>query len=441
VRDAARAARQDARVTIPGPRAARHAAPLALAALALVVLAACGAPPSGPSAQGRVELAQTHGANAGTTMSTMTAGFVPDADGPGAPGTCSELVLGCAIERTPRCAAGCAPDEECAYDGACAPACRRPARFDAGAITFAGTTQPITVPPPYTPAPLEGPIFADGGELRVSAAGATVAGYAGFDETLTATTSLAADPPLAEQIGDDVFTGRDLDARWIAGNDTAELVATVYADDGEAIAIACPGDDDAGAGTLPRGAIDAALAGRTLDRLTFGVRRSRTRAVYPIDTLGTVEGQTVQPRGWLDLTTSSTEHVVVNGCADGEDRCEDGCTVLASDPAHCGSCDHACEPGDGCQDSACYGQASCHACADAASQPGQACAAASDACAADAQCAALRACVATCTGSQSCGQCLNDNPDGLALWGAWMQCQCDAGGCAAVCAGYCAPSG
>ena len=48
---------------------------------------------------------------------------------------------------------------------------------------------------------------------------------------------------------------------------------------------------------------------------------------------------TVQPVGWLEMTTMSTESATFQGCgATGETMCPDGCYDTQTDQYHCGSC-------------------------------------------------------------------------------------------------------
>jgi hypothetical protein len=46
-------------------------------------------------------------------------------------------------------------------------------------------------------------------------------------------------------------------------------------------------------------------------------------------------------------------HRPAPACATGQTRCGVTCTDLPTDPRHCGSCDHACEPGQVCVGGAC----------------------------------------------------------------------------------------
>jgi hypothetical protein len=112
---------------------------------------------------------------------------------------------------------------------------------------------------------------------------------------------------------------------------------------------------------------------------------------------------------------------VLAGCATPEKLCSsdlvlcDGsCIALATDPAHCGACDHACGAGESCYGGACFcpWQTTCGgACVDLASDPAH-CGACGAACAGSLVCTTNggnSTCAASCaTGQTACGRACVD---------------------------------
>jgi hypothetical protein len=46
-------------------------------------------------------------------------------------------------------------------------------------------------------------------------------------------------------------------------------------------------------------------------------------------------------------------HRPAPACLAGQTRCGSVCSELATDPRHCGNCDHSCEPGQVCVEATC----------------------------------------------------------------------------------------
>jgi hypothetical protein len=420
----------------------------------VVAIAACGGggggPPSGPHAIGSIAIGEAHASSGGSATASVSAGFAPNSEGDGAPAPeCVYEVAGCRIAMTPDCGGTCGTDEHCTFSAACdsvcertcdavcgageecyfptpdSPACRARQTFDAGAITITGTTTPVTLFPPYSFDGVDdGSLFLDGAELTVTAAGAIGAGYEPFAETFTATRVLRSDPPL-DQLGIlDVFGTGDVPVGWDAGEDDVEISAALIGVDGSVASVTCDAPDGDGAFAIPREAIDTALGGAGLDRMSITITRSRTKARYDVATVGELPGTEIQPTGWLELATVSSESATFEGCADGEQVCGAECIDTTSDRANCGDCDHACPGTDGCVSSTCSGTMSCNTCAEDASTGG-ACTAAYNACTADAACSAFRTCLGGCQ-TTACGQmCAQMHPDGTGLYNAWGQCICN----------------
>jgi hypothetical protein len=419
-----------------------------------VALAACGGggggPPAGPHAIGSVTIGEHHSSTGGAATASVSAGFAPDADGPAAPAPeCSLEVAGCRIALTPDCGGTCGADELCRFDAQCgsvcericdaqcgageecyfptpdSPACRARQTFDAGAITITGTTTPVTLFPPYSFDGVEdGSLFLDGAELTITAAGAIAAGYEAFEETMTATSLLRSDPPL-DQLGLlDVFGTGDVPVGWIAGEDDIEIGAALIGVAGKVASVSCDAPDGDGGFAIPREAIDAALGGEALDSMSITIARSRTKARYDVGTVGELPGTEIQPTGWLELATVSTESATFEGCADGEQVCGAACVDTGSDPDNCGDCAAACPGSDGCASGTCSGPISCNACAEDASTGG-ACTAAYNTCTANPECNAFRTCLGGCQNSTCAQMCAQMHPDGLDDYNAWGSCICN----------------
>lgn len=430
------------------------------------LLAACGGgggdPPTGPHALGAITIGEAHASTGGSATASVAAGFAPDADGAGVARECSREVAGCRIAETPDCGSTCGADEHCTFDADCgsvcerncdaqcgageecyfptpdSPACRARQTFDAGVISITGTTTPVTLFPPYEFDGVDdGSLYLDGAELTFTAAGATGAGYEAFEQTLTATHLLRSDPPL-DQLGVvAVFGSGDIPIDWTAGEDDIKIAAALTGVDGSFASVTCDADDSAGHFDFPREAIDAALDGAGLDRVSIAITRSRTKSIYDVATVGELPRTTIQPTGWLELATSSSESATFEGCDDGQQVCDDACIDTSSDRANCGDCDHACPGVDICVQSTCSGTTSCNACVEDASTGG-ACTSAYNACTNNTECNAFRTCVQGCTTSTCQQNCANAHPDGLDLYNAWGSCICNTAcdlECQAACGG------
>jgi len=432
-----------------------------LSSFAALIGCGGGGPPSGPHAYGALSIGESHPSTGGSATASVGTGFAPDADGPGgvAP-ECVFEVAGCTLAMQPDCGGTCGVDERCTFahdcgsvcericDATCgpteecyfptpdSPACRARQSFDAGAITISGTTTPVTLFPPYSFDGVEdGSLFIDGADLTVTAAGAATAGYAPFTESFTATSLMRSSPPLHQLGVVDVFGSGDIPVSWVAGSDDVEITASVTAKDGHIGGLTCKADDGAGHFDVPREAIDAALEGGVLDQVAITIRRSKTRMVYGLETTGDLPGEVIQPTGWLELATVSTESASFEGCADGEQVCGDACIDTASDARNCGACNHTCPTGDGCLSSTCSGPASCNSCVGNGTAGGT-CSAALSACTGDAACSALRTCIAGCADNACVQTCVNNNSAGLDLYRAWVTCICDDA-CTLECASAC----
>ncbi len=336
-----------------------------------------------PHALGTITLAESHAATGGVATGFVGATFVPDAAL--SSGACTETVAGCRISIVPDCPAGCGEGQYCGFsdgctsacldicDAACdedevcyfaAPgqaACRDIEAFDAGSLTFSGTTTPITLFPPYVASGFDsGAPFVPSGEITVTASGAAGAGFEAFQASFGATTLLQTE--LDEVSIGEAYGQGDLPLRWSAGTDDLTVTVTVTAFDGSYGTVTCEADDTAGAFEVPRRAILAALGGAAPNSVAVSMTRRRTEVVEGLATKGQLLYADIQPEGWVELTTASSESHVIQGCGWGELLCGDECVDVLWDADNCGGCGDTCN-GD-CYDGECLAEDTDAACSD-----------------------------------------------------------------------------
>jgi len=414
--------------------------------------------PTGPHALGSVTITEAHASTGGQSTSSVAVGFMPDAAT--VPMRCTRDVAGCQINLTPDCNNTCGDHEYCTFTTSCTasckracdascgtgeecyfptpnqPACRRPLSFDAGSIQISGTTAPITLFPPYSFNSVDtGSLFLDGAALSVTATGATVAGYTPFMESFTATSLMRSNPRL-DQLGiTQVFGTSSVPLRWIAGNDKVVVTATVIGHDNMVGTLTCKADDSKGSFDLPREAITAALDGDTLRSMSLALTRTEKRTIYDVATMGAITGVQIQPTGWVELSTTSTESATLQGCSGDEQVCGNSCIDVSYNEQNCGSCGHACGSGDVCEQGTCSGESSCNSCMNAASGSGGTC----GACSANASCSSLRTCLENCTTTTCQNQCSTTaGQPAVDLYSTWANCICGNAcdvECASVCGG------
>lgn len=337
-------------------------------------------PAAPPHALGTIVLGESHSSADGVSSPVVSVSFVPDAK---LAKSCTRKVGACEVTQIPKCTtgaiAGCGTGETCAFDDSCQPKCvktctkacgsgeecffstsgpdgtgmdcRKVTTFDAGAIAFGGTTESLTLFPPYSVRPDgNGAPFLPGSEVRVIATGAKEAGFEKFDEKFTTTSLLETTPPLRKLTRAAVFGSGSIPIAWAKGEDT--IVVTVTGAGGTAT---CKADDKAGKFDLPREVVTAAIGDgtTTTSALSFAVTRERVETRKEKKTIGSLPGQTVQPVGWLQLTTRSTESYSVQSCASGTSECGETCVNLQSDSKNCGACGKACTAGYYCSAGTC----------------------------------------------------------------------------------------
>ena len=332
-----------------------------------------------PHALGTIVLGESHGTGNGDSNPVISASFVPDAK---LVKLCTRTVGACELTEVPKCTTGsvqgCATGEVCTFDDSCTAkcvqtctkacgasetcvitgvpkagqsltdadmTCTKKDRFDAGAIAFAGTTQAITLFPPYGVTPNgNGAPFMAQTEIHVQATGGITAGFEKFDEKYTSTTFLETNPPLSEISKSDVFGSGALTIGWLAGQDSVYVTAT-----GTAGSAKCPADDKTGTFDLPRTVIDEVTSSSSSSssgatgNFSISVTRERREVRKDKKTFGTLSGgQVIQPDGWVELVTSSSESFSFQTCPANTTLCGELCVSTQGDAKNCGACGKVC---------------------------------------------------------------------------------------------------
>jgi len=329
--------------------------------------------PEEDHALGTIVLAERHQSASATATGSVSASFIPDAAAVGQ--GCSEVVAGCEVSVVPDCPTGCGDGQYCGFDDTCtsscldicdascgndevcyfaAPgqaACRDREDFDAGSLTFTGTTAPITLLPPYALDGLDtGSPFPPGGQVAVAASGAVAAGFDAFSADFSATTLIQTQ--LDAITLSEAYGNADLPVEWAAGSDDATITVAVTGIKGQSGTVTCPADDAAGSFSVPRDALRAAVDEQTVAGLSVTVSRRRTEIVTGLTTVGQLLYADVQPVGWLELTSVSSESHTIEGCNFGEAVCDDECVDVFFSEEHCGGCNQPCA--GVCSDALCF---------------------------------------------------------------------------------------
>jgi len=378
-----------------------------------------------PHALGAIVLGEAHTASS-SPAPIVRATFVPDA---ARVKSCrTKLDANCEVQQVARCKGasetGCGEGEVCTLDDACQSVCKKPVvcdspcdaeevcqasgtnatgtcvraePFDAGPLAFSGTTTPITMYPPYAyKGKGQGAPFLGGAAIKIQAQGAIGAGFDGFEETFTATTFLQTAPPLTKLNPDTLFGTGAVPIAWVAGKDT--IVVTVSGAGGSAT---CKAEDSLGKFEIPRAAIKAALgdvaSGETTS-LSLAVARQKKDVKKNKKTRGTLVGVPIQPEGWLELVTVSTEKASFQSCPRGQSFCSGECVDLTTDQGNCGTCGTSCPSDQTCRAGKCGNCDSCLATAQTATCKPQV-----TACQSDNACNGLLGCVNGCAdGDAAC---------------------------------------
>jgi hypothetical protein len=413
-----------------------------------------------PHALGAILVGESHAPGSVTSTPTVTAAFLPDASM--VPQTCSTQVAGCTLTTTPVCGAmGCGSGATCTFDASCQPtcqpactlacgagqqcyfaspnqpACRTTETFDAGALVFVGTTTPITLFPPYTYQGTAGiPPFTPATQIQVQASGASGAGFDAFMATTNATSLMKTNPPINQLPSATVFGLGALPIGWIPGSDTVTVSVA-----GAGGVVTCAAEDSSGQFQIPRAAIQAAQGAMGGSALSIAVTREHDDWNKSASTHGTLSTATVQPVGWVEISTVSSEAATIQGCpVTSETMCPDGCFDTSTDPLHCGSCTIICGSGQSCVSGQCTTGTTtdtcttCETSADAAT-----CAGVYATCTEDANCTSYGTCVQACTaGDTTClDNCETEYPTGSSEFSSYEACICQTA-CTTQCATECA---
>lgn len=320
-----------------------------------------------PHAHGVIVLGESHAPGGGQPTPVVTASFAPDSET--MPGNCSMQVQGCSVSTLPDCAAGCGLDEICVFDDGCtatcqavcdlaceegeecyfpvpgSPACRTSETFDAGALTFSGTTVPVTLFPPYEfIGEVTGALAVPEQELTVSASGATAAGIEAFERSFTATSPLVSSIDAITM--EEAYGAGPMPVRWTAGEDSVRVSLTVSGIAGGYGVVTCDADDS-GVFEVPRAAISGAVPGDEPSAIVVDLTRHSTTLHKDLDTTGSLVDRTVQPQAWIELVSSSSESTMIAGCG-GLAFCGGECVNLDTDPSNCGGCNAVCGPSQTC---------------------------------------------------------------------------------------------
>lgn len=417
-----------------------------------------------PHSLGTIVLGEAH--SAGTSKSTpiVSATFIPDALLGKA--CTKKLNDACTIAEVPKCtkvtssSTGCNSNELCSFDTSCKAVCKPMAvcetsceadevckatgtgtsgtgtangtcvkvgSFDAGPLAFSGTTTSITMFPPYSfEGTGSGAPFLGGAELHVQASGATDAGFEKFDEKFTATTFLQTTPSLSKITRDKVFGTGALPVAWAPANDT--ILITVSGAGGSAT---CKVQDSLGKYDVPRSVIKAAQGDGTTSSsgssISLSVARQRKEVKKDKHAKTSLDMLTVQPDGWLELITLSTESASYQGCSSGQDMCGDTCTDVTYDSQNCGACGNKCSVGQSCYNGACSGGSSsgtggtsCTTCRSNAKVGS--CSTYNTTCNADSSCNNLSYCASSCTTASCISSCESSYPAGVTKWNPLKSC-------------------
>ncbi|OJY30609.1 MAG: hypothetical protein BGO98_28290 [Myxococcales bacterium 68-20] len=335
-----------------------------------------------PHALGTIILGESRASATGDSNPLISASFVPDAK---LVKSCTKKLGACEITETPKCTTGgvqgCGSGEVCTFDDECTAkcvkvctkscsagevctfskkgsskgteddmTCTKKDRFDAGALAFAGTTQAITLFPPYSITPNgNGAPFLARTEIRVQATGGASAGFEKFDEKFTSTTFLETDPPLRELSRGTVFGSGAVTIGWVPGEDKVYVQAS-----GLGGSARCLADDASGTFDLPRAVIREVSSDSEGGSLSISVTRERREVHKNKKTFGELSGgQTIQPEGWIELVTQSTESHSFASCGTGATICGDQCVSLQTDAKNCGACGNVCPTSYYCSAGSC----------------------------------------------------------------------------------------
>ncbi len=389
-----------------------------------------------PHARGIITLGETVSTVSQTVVPHISATFVPDFTGD-SDLRCGAEIDGCFVAAVPQCATPCDIGESCSFSDSCQPVCQAPCdlacaageecyyplpgvpgckqleTFDAGTLTFEGTTVPITLYPPYVlPPGVTDPLSVPGTQVTVTASGAAGAGFDAFSASMMTAEPLVAS--LETLTTGEAFGTQAMPLTWVAGEavDSVRVVLSVLTATGTGT-VQCDAPDT-GTFAVPRAAINSAIGIDEPQSMTVTLERRRSTVTKGLQTKGELVGQTVQPAAWVELVSASATSASVAACGSGQSACGTECISTDYDELNCGECGNVCDVGETCDLGVCGGATTAGddggggACCVASVSPG-----CSDAtvescvCAADAYCCATAwdsSCVNRVT-SGGCGTC------------------------------------
>lgn len=355
---------------------------------------------STPHAGGNILFAESHAALSGSSNVSVSASFYPNVDpvrtcGYSKPTT--KTIDGCVFAATvepddfqkPICDDSC--EGYCAYDAQCKPKCVVECTkqcdsdsictfdakgkqyckaidddalsikdFNAGALSFSGETGAVTIRPPYNEAGTTSGIgFIPESEVKVSASGASEVGLEAFKGTFTTTTML--ETSLKKLSAKDLYGTGPIKLTWAKGGDDLQIVLTAGEPGYKTATTTCKAQDATGAFSITRKVLNELGKNSTtgkasqLNYLSIQMMRTKKTVQKGIKTKGEIEGVKIQPDGWVNFISTSSESVQLKGCASGTSYCEDTkeCVYLSSDENNCGECGNVCPSGGYCSGGEC----------------------------------------------------------------------------------------
>ncbi len=387
-----------------------------------------------PHARGIITLGETSSGVSTAVIPYISATFVPDYV-EGSEVRCGADIDGCFVAAVPVCAAPCEIGEACTFNDSCqaaceapcdlacgageqcyfplpgVPGCRAQETFDAGTLSFEGTTVPVTLYPPYVlPPGVVDPLSVPGAEVTVTASGAAGAGFEGFSASMTTAAPLVAS--LETLSTGEAFGTSAMPLTWVAGIATDDVRVSLNISTATGVGTVQCDAPDTGNFAVPRAAIDAAIGLDEPSSMAVTLERRSSTLTKDFRTKGELVDQTVQRSAWVELISASAASVSVAACPSGQSACGTECISTDYDELNCGECGNVCDAGTTCSLGECGvagtggGQAS--ACCVASGTPGcvdaavQACV-----CAVDSYCCST-AWDSSCAGyvtSAGCGTC------------------------------------
>lgn len=331
---------------------------------------------AGPHALAEITVGEMHMSGGSSSSAEVSTFFIPDAS---QLESCSTTIDGCTIATPAICdgvtGPSCTAEQTCVLDATCKPtcqasctaecptgqecyfptpstqSCRATQTFDAGDLIFSGTglASGFTLfPPAYSYEGTEGNPLVPGGTIQVTSTGSAAAGFEPFQETFKATTLLQTIPSLSTLTSANVYSPAGFSVGWQPGGDDVYISVT-----GPLGSATCAATDAKGTFTVPAQVITT-ISGAGEPALSIAVERAHVEQKTDGKTQGTLAGATVQPVGYMELSSVSIETYQIEGCSTGA-SCNGTCVDLSTSSTNCGACGVSCGTGY-CSGGTCYGQ-------------------------------------------------------------------------------------